>query len=176
MRKIQRRAVYVGTIVAMVAMAGGFAVATIPNAFTFNGGGQNGGAVTTGNTQYAGAVQINLADVNPGSCVASGSVQTVTATASPGTFSTFYIDPAAPACPGVNTYWEVFNFTTSSSVIGSDIITVYVTGGGAAGTYSLVVDQTVGGEVQLVGMAIDFGPDTGAPDMATNIAVVVTGA
>ena len=65
MRKIQRRAVYVGTIVAMVAMAGGFAVATIPNAFTFNGGGQNGGAVTTGNTQYAGAVQINLADVNP---------------------------------------------------------------------------------------------------------------
>jgi hypothetical protein len=72
--KLSRRSVYVGTIVVMLAMVGGLAMASFVS--TISTGGQNGYSVTsaTGTSYASGTPTVNLVWTTAGACTASGTV------------------------------------------------------------------------------------------------------
>jgi hypothetical protein len=80
--KMRRRSVYVGTIVAMLAMVGGLALASFVSTVTT--GGQNGYSVTsaTGTSYATGTPTVNLVWTTATACTASGTVSSAGPTAS----------------------------------------------------------------------------------------------
>lgn len=72
--KMRRRSVYVGTIIAMLAMIGGLAMASYISTVTT--GGQNGYSVTsaTGTSYASGTPTVNLVWTTASACTSSGSV------------------------------------------------------------------------------------------------------
>lgn len=72
--KLRRKSVYIGTIVAMLAMVGGLAMATFVTDLTT--GGQNGYSVTsaTGTSYASGTPTVNLVWTTAAACTATGTV------------------------------------------------------------------------------------------------------
>jgi|HubBroStandDraft_4_1064222.scaffolds.fasta_scaffold96365_2 hypothetical protein len=79
--KLRRRSVYLGTIVAMLAVVGGLATASFVSTITT--GGQNGYSVTsaTGTSYATGTPTVNLVWTTATACTASGNVPSAGPTA-----------------------------------------------------------------------------------------------
>jgi hypothetical protein len=79
--KLSRRSVYIGTIVAMLAVVGGLATASFVSTLTT--GGQNGYSVTsaTGTSYASGTPTVNLVWTTATACTATGTVSSGAPTA-----------------------------------------------------------------------------------------------
>jgi hypothetical protein len=171
--KLRRRSVYIATIVAILAMAGGFALATFPNGITLGGAssGQNSGTFSAGNTiwEAAGAsVALVQADSPATSCALS-----VT-----GTVASVYLNGAATCATGGTSEWyEEFQLAATEAVGDSDTFNWYVVGGVPAAadqSFTLGAQYGVSGPtaVTLV-VYIDMGPASTTP-VATVSSISVT--
>jgi hypothetical protein len=114
--RIRQRTVYLATAAIVIAMVGGFALASFPTVFTFTGTNQNGGSVTTGNTIYAGDVKVNLTSGRSFACVAT----TTTAIEGTGTDDvTVAGESTAPCVTGSTVWYENLTFTALAAAITS---------------------------------------------------------
>lgn len=113
--KLRRRGVYVGTIVAMVAMIGGFALAALAGTFTHQIiTGQNVGSVSsTSNTIYSAGFTVTLsAATAPTAGCQTGSVAGSSGVAEA---DNIYVEGAANSCPAASEWYEEFSFGTVSA-------------------------------------------------------------
>lgn len=170
--KLRRRSVYVATIVAMLAMVGGFALATFPGVFTGFGGtssNQNSGTFNGGNTIWSnGATAALVQGAQAPSCDA---VAYVTTTA------TVYLDGSATCSTATGTQWyEEFNFTATEVSGYVDHFAWYVVGGTnpAEQAFSVAGSGSYVGSVTL-NVFFDMGPTSANPLTLTSISATVSG-
>lgn len=180
--KVSRRTVYVGTIVTMLAMIGGFAAATLAFS-TIPSSNQNGFSSSLGNTVWSGA----SVSVSTGSEALSCS-GTPTAAFMTGT-QTISVSVKAPGSAGCNSgnFVEELSFVASTCPAGgtADNFVVFTawststptaTGSGAAASVGESVTGTLTGACTL-NIYVDYG--TSQPATAglsiSELSVVVSG-
>ncbi|MCI4353675.1 MAG: hypothetical protein L3K14_09915 [Thermoplasmata archaeon] len=169
---MRRRSVYIGTIVAVLAMAGGFALAAFPGTFTLFGGtssGQNTGTFTGGSTIWSAGASVAL--VQAASPVASCALSYT------GTAANVYLAGSLACATGGATHWyEEFQLTATEVATNSDTFHWYVVGGANAADQSFTVAQSVTytGAVTL-NVFFDMGAATASPGTVTSISATVTG-
>lgn len=159
--KVSRRVVYAGTIVAMVAMIGGLALAASGfGTISTTGAGQNGYTGATAGTVWAGAVSLQgvggLAAQTP--CVSSGTGSTITNGAGTGATDTlYYYGTGAGAC-AQNDFYEEFIFSPATPVTGTstDTFTLYSDVSGAYVQFSLTVNPGAGGSIGHLDVWVDY--------------------
>jgi hypothetical protein len=129
--KLSRKSIYVGTIVAMLAMVAGIALAASPFGSITSTGGSNGYSGTVSGTIWAGTVTVT--SVVPGAaeapCSASGAGTSVTPSSVGQTVNLYYYGSGAGVC-AANDLYEEFVFTPTAAVTGSgagqlDTFTIY---------------------------------------------------
>jgi hypothetical protein len=167
--KLRRRAVYFGTIVALVAMVGGLAVAAISGiVFTTGTGNQNFGSITSGNTIYA-AATVTLTLVS-GDGLGSGCS---TSTSYSANAASIAVVGTGSACPATGEWYDELTFSgVGSSGAVSDTFFVAVNGGNAGGAFVVTSSGTISSAT--LSIFVDDGPTTGAPAI-TSLSVTVTG-
>lgn len=184
--KLRRKSVYVATIVAIFAMLGGFAVATLGN-FSTVSSNQNTVSSTLGNTVWNGAT----ASLAP-SYVIVGVTCATAPTFSGATASTqnacinVSTNAAESTIGATNHYVEEFTFTLAvttttpaacvSPTVCSDTFAVSFvtsTGNGAVAYTVSLTDPTTTGGNDLLNIYLDFGAS--APTSITAMDVVATG-
>lgn len=170
--KLSRRGVYGATIVAILAMVGGFALATFPAAFTGFGGAtsnQNSGTFTGGNTIWSGGASVALVQAAaPSACDSVAYVSTV---------ATVYLDGSSTCASAAGTQWyEEFTFTAVEANGDVDTFVWYVVGGPTTAGQQFVVDgsATYTGSATL-NVYFDMGPNTANPGGLTSISATVSG-
>lgn len=175
--KLSRKSVYVATIVAILAMVGGFALATFPAAFTGFGGAtsnQNSGTFTGGNTIWSSGASVALVQ---GAAVPLSSDCDVVAYA--GTVATVYLDGSstcASAAGGGQQWYEEFTFNAVEVNGYVDTFVWYVVGGPTTAGQQFVVD---GSATYIGGVTLDvyfeMGPNSANPVGLTSISATVSG-
>ena len=173
--QLKRRSVYIATIVAILAMAGGFALATFPGVFSGFGGAtsnQNSGTYSGGNTIWsAGATVALVQGAAPPAC------DTV---AYAGTAAAVYLDGSQTCANGVtqaSTQWyEEFNFTATEVSGYVDHFAWYVVGGPTTvgQLFNIAGSSGYSGTVTL-NVYFDMGPASANPLTLTSISATVTG-
>ena len=179
--QLKRRSVYIATIVAILAMAGGFALATFPGVFSGFGGAtsnQNSGTYSGGNTIWsAGATVALVQDPAPAGASASVACDTV---AYAGTSATVYLDGSQTCSAGwgqgTTQWYEEFNFTANEVSGYVDHFAWYVVGGPTT-TGQLFTISGSGGYTNGVTLNVyfDMGAATANPLVLTSISATVTG-
>jgi len=114
--RVSQRTIYLVTAAIVVAMVGGFALASYPTVFTFTGTAQNAGTVATSNTIYAGNVQVNLTSGRSFACQAT----TTTAIVGTGTDDVTVAGESTAPCltsTTVTVWYENLTFTASAAKI-----------------------------------------------------------
>jgi hypothetical protein len=174
--KLKRRSVYIATIVAIFAMAGGFALATFPGGFSGFGGtssNQNSGTFVGGNTIWSNGASVTL--VQAAAPTACDTVAYAT------TAATVYLDGSYTCANGmssaVNQWYEDFTFTTPSEANGlADNFAWYVVGGPtpAGQLFTVSGSVTYTGTVTL-NVYFDMGPASANPLTLTSISATVSG-
>ena len=170
--KLSRRSVYLATIVAILALTGGFALAGFPNVFTAFGGtssNQNQGSFTAGNTIWSGGAQVSLIQM-----AAPTTCYTVSYT---GVTAAVYLDGAATCATGGATQWyEDFHFTATEATLDSDNFNWFVVGGsnGADQAFTVSDSGSYNGAVTL-DVYIEMGAATANPGTVTSISATVAG-
>jgi hypothetical protein len=108
--KLRRRSVYAGTIVAMVALIAGLAMASFISTVTT--GGQNGYSVTsaTGTSYATGTPSVNLVWTTAPTCTTTGTV------ASAGPIQSVYIAGQAPCQTATADWFEELTFPGTALV------------------------------------------------------------
>lgn len=170
--KLRRRSVYIGTIIAVVSMAGGFALAAYPGAFTLFGGtnsGQNVGSFTGGNTIWSAGAAVSL--------VQAASPAALCTLAYTGTAANVWLAGSSVCATGGASHWyEEFQLTATEAATNSDSFHWYVVGGanGADQTFTVSQSVTYTGAVTL-NVWFDMGVATASPGTVTSITATVTG-
>jgi hypothetical protein len=169
--KMSRRNVYIATVVAILAMAGGFALAAGFSGFSPTGGLVNAGTFTTQNTMYAGtgsSQSIAVTTTTTGTCTSSGATGVA-----PGTI---YI-AGSVACDSTTSAWvEELTFVpaTAGCTAPANCDDTFSFYGLVSGTpYTVVVDQASLGTTTVV-FALYLGVSTAQPTATGSINVVVT--
>ena len=179
---IRRRTVYAGTIVAMLALAGGFALAST---FVFNSTasqGQNGYSIQTAATNWT--FSSATASVNPNSaCSTSGSITITTPGVSPSATSVSIPGASGGTCATTH-FAEEYAFSgTISAASTSDlytVISVIATGSntctsGAVSEANTITITTSGGSATsttvTLDLWVDYGPATTTSVCDVNIAI-----
>ncbi len=171
--KLRRRSVYAGTIVALVAMVAGFALASIPGTFTTQTvGNQNSGVVTSsGSTQYAGGFTVSLVTLSPASaCATTG---TVTGGLTTNVNVLLY---SGSTCPATNEWYEEVSFSLTTVAAGTTkfyIDSVDTNGQGASGP--ITITDVVGTGAATLNFYLDFGPTSAAMPTISSISIAATG-
>jgi molybdenum cofactor biosynthesis enzyme len=169
-RKISRRTIYIGTVIAMVAMVGGFALATIGISNSAQNAEGNyissSGAVTglTYTSTVLGAVS------NPAPSAGTGSASAPAAVVS-GT-NTFCVSSTCTAGDPAQTV--TYTFTTSMS--GSIQIEITVTATSGGGTYTLYEKQATTATSGTLVLVWDMGTSTNTITAVTLAAQQCSGA
>lgn len=170
--KLRRKSVYVGTIVALLAMVGGLAVAAVSGiVFTTGTGNQNFGSIATGNTIYAqSGVTATLALVS-GDGLASGCSTSASYTSNVANIAVAGIDST---CLATGTWYDELSFSpiavgTSGA---SDIFFIAINGGTSGAPFTISASGAVASGI--LNIYIDDGPTSAAPGI-TSIDVTVTG-
>ncbi len=176
--KISRRVVYTGTIVAMVALIGGLALAAAPfGNISTTGANQNGYTGATAGTVWAGSVSLQgvsgLAAQSP--CVASGMGSTIPNTGGTGATVTLYYNGTGAGACAQNNFYEEFIFTPTVAVVGTatDTFTLYSDVSGAYVQFSLIVDAG-GGSVGHLDVWVDY-TISGEPTIPGSVGAFVQG-
>jgi hypothetical protein len=171
--KLRRKSVYVATIVAILAMAGGFALAAFPGTFTVFGGAssnQNSGVFGGGPTIWSGGAAVSLIQAT-----AATACDTVAYTT---TAATVFLDGSALCTGQAGTQWyEDFHFTATEAGTDSDNFAFYVTGGanGAEQAFTVTASGTYTGAVTL-DVYVEMGPASTSPVAITGtISATVSG-
>jgi hypothetical protein len=172
--KLRRRSVYVATIVAILAMAGGFALATFPGAFSVFGGtssNQNSGTFNGGNTIWSSGAAVSLVQA-----AAPTACDTVAYT---GAAATAFLDGSATCASAVGggTQWyEDFHFTAAEVNGYADNFAWYVVGGPttAGQLFTVSGSATYAGAVTL-DVYVEMGPASANPLTLTSISATVSG-
>lgn len=177
--KLRRKSVYAATVVAMLALVGGLAVASIVNTFVITSTqGQNSGTFGTSaaNTLFhnGGSISLQPAAVG-GSCSHTGTAGTPDAVAAAASTSVYIVgaDPTTANCGTATEYYEEIAFASVTWAGGSDTFAVYTT----AGTSSVewfTVSGSYSGALSL-DLFVSDGPNTATPLSITSIDIVVTG-
>ena len=161
--KLRRRSIYVGTIVALVAMIGGFALAAGAFGGTFTSNGYNSGSAVSGDTIYsAGGVSVSYAPEATTGCSANPTTTAVAAT-------NVYVGGTCVT----GDWYAAFTFTaTIVAGTGTDNFAVSEAGSNpAAGSIHVSVTY-VGTETLTV--YLDLGTAT-PPASITTVSAAVTG-
>jgi hypothetical protein len=177
---MSRRSVYVGTIVAMVAMIGGFATAAAITGFSSNSvsGANSGTVLAPGNTIYNGGFSVALvASTAPsGGCQNS---QSIAGTGNPETDNVYISGAAGSSCPaGTSEWYEEFAFVQVTGSLSNDKDTLtFVTtiNGNSPATVTSAFTLTLSGTCATENLNVFV--DTGVAATATPIgfnSVVVT--
>ncbi len=168
--RLRRRSVYLATIVAILAMTAGFAIAAFPNAFTLFGGTsshQNEGTFTAGNTIWSGGASVALIQMaSPGSCYTLSSSANA---------ATIFIDGSATCVTGgAHQWYEDFTLTATEAAGDSDNFHWYVAGGANSNDQTFTVADGVGydGAVTL-DVYVEMGAFTANPGTVTSISATV---
>ena len=167
--KLSRKGVYIGTIVTMVAMIGGLAVAAVSGiVFTPGTGNQNFGSFNAGNTIYASAT-VTMTLVS-GDGLSSGCLLAATYAASTADIPVAGI---GSTCLATNTWYDELTFTVPSvPASASDTFWIAVNGGPAGAGFTVTSASTfTPGTLHIY---VDNGPTTGAPGI-TSLSITVTG-
>ena len=172
--RLRRRSVYVATIVAILAMVGGFALASIPNGFTSSStGNQNSGTVVSaGNTQYSGGFTVTLVTLTPqsGGCGTSGTVT------GGGTTNVNVLLYTGSTCPQTNEWYEEVSFSLASVATGVThfyIDTVDSSGPGSSGL--ITITDTAATGAATLNFYLDYGSSGAAMTSISSISIAVTG-
>jgi hypothetical protein len=172
--RLSRRSVYVGTVVAMIAMVGGLAVAAISGvAFTSGTGNQNFGSITSASTIYGSSngasATLNLVS---GDSTSSGACATTSAYS--GTVANIAVAGADASCPVNNEWYDLLTFTgvTVGSAV-SDTFYIAVNGGTSGAGFTITSSGSITGTATL-NIYIDDGPTSAAP-LINSITVTVNG-
>jgi hypothetical protein len=172
--RLRRRGVYIATIVAMLAMTAGFALAAFPGTFTQFGGGtsnQNSGVFSGGPTIWAGGASVSLMQA---AAPASSSCDSVTYAT---TAASVYLDGSALCSTATGTQWyEDFHFTATEASGDSDNFEWYVVGGanGAEQPFTVSESSTYTGSVTL-DVYVEMGAANVNPLTLTSISATVSG-
>jgi hypothetical protein len=175
MRKmLQRKTIYGATIVAILLLVGGFAVANFINTITVNTTGQNTGTTSgAASTVWgSGAVTVSL---KVATSSAACDVSPTAATATP----VYLIGGAACAASGSTEWYEEFVFPpVTYPAAGLDTFYFYVVGGysgSASQTFTITGSGTDVTNMVLT-VYLDMGPATGNPSqIGGGISFTVTG-
>ncbi|MFZ0830127.1 MAG: hypothetical protein WCB18_08040 [Thermoplasmata archaeon] len=169
--KLRRRSVYIGTIVALLAMVAGLAVAAVSGiVFTTGTGNQNFGSITTGNTIYSSASTVTLSLVS-GDGLTNGCLLTTTYA---GSAANIPVVGTGTTCLASNEWYDQLTFTgVNVPASASDTFWIGVNGAAAGAGFTVIGSGTaiVGGTLNIY---IDDGPTSGAPAI-TSVDVTVTG-
>jgi hypothetical protein len=159
---LRRKTVYAGTLIGMLAVVAGFAMAA-GGVFGPIGGStaQNGWTTTTTGTPWAGTV-----GVTPYVSSGTQSCTTTPYTASSGTPSIYITGDSAGAslrCGSAGDFYEEFLFTPTTAVplstqdnflfssnLGSTLISITTSAGATATTLTVFVDYTTTGGAQTI--------------------------
>jgi hypothetical protein len=172
--KLRRRSVYIGTIVAMVAMVGGFALAGATSLIIgapSTGYGTGSGSVVNSGTIYT----TNVATAYSDTSGASGTCSSATPAAFTATPQTLYYgsgQTGSGTC-GAADEFLVLTLTTSSltaSTTYTDDFAIAVSPGGSAIDFTVVWDLTLGPQAATLHVALDIGTAT-----ATSVTISVNG-
>jgi hypothetical protein len=171
--KLSRRSVYAGTVVALIAMVAGFALAAVPGGFTTHSvGNQNAGIVTTsGNTQYSGGFTVNLVTF----AAAAGCATTGTATGG-ATTNVNVLLYTGSTCPQTSEWYEEVSFPLTTVTAGTTLFyinSVDTSGSGSSGT--ITITDVVGTGAATLNFYLDFGPTSAAMPTISSISIAATG-
>jgi hypothetical protein len=177
--KMRRKSVYVATIVAILAMVGGFAVATLFNGFgTSTVTNTNAGTVgsSVGDTIYHNGFSVTLAS----SSAAGGACQSgsIAGSAPVGGVETdhIFVAGAAANCPsGTSEWYEEFSFSSVSVATAAVDTFTYATSGGTSTTTSFTLTLSGTETSESLTVFVDDGPTSTTPVAITSLTVVVTG-
>lgn len=176
MRKtLQRKTIYGATVLAILLLVGGFAVASFINTITVTSTGQNNGTISgTSNTVWGtGTVSVSLVvATSTASCDVSPTAATSTVV--------YLIGGAACATSGSSEWWEEFVFPTVTypASPASDTFYFYVVGGASGSASQTFTVSGAGSAVSGMVLAVylDMGPSSGNPSQITGgISFTVTG-
>lgn len=171
--KLRRRSVYIGTIVTLVAMVGGLALAVGISGITFapGTGNQNFGQISSGNTLYGAGPVVATLNLVSGDGSASGTCGGTAAYSA--SAATIVVAGAASACTATGEWYDLLTFTgVSVTATTSDTFWVAVNGG-LSGTSFTVTSGTIFNPATLT-IYIDDGPTSAAPQI-TSLTVTVNG-
>jgi hypothetical protein len=176
--KMSRRGVYVATIVACLAMVGGFAVAALYNGFTSTAvTNTNVGTVgsSLGNTIYQAGFTVTLAasSAAPAGCQ-SGNIAG-SAPVSGVETDLVYVAGAAASCPTTSEWYEEINFSSVSDTLSSKDTFTFATNGGGSATSSFTLTLHGTETSELLTVFVDDGPASTTPVAITSLTVAVTG-
>ena len=175
-RLFQRKTIYGATVVAMLLLITGFAVASYVNVITVSSSsGQNtGNSASTTNTVWgSGTVDVALVQATAGTCPTTS----ISATS---TTKVYLAAGSACGTSGANEWYEEFAFPSVNYVAGaSDTFVFYVVGGysGAASqTFTITNSGTSAISAMVLDVYLDMGPATANPSQVTgSISFTVTG-
>lgn len=168
---LRRRSVYIGTIVALVAMIAGFALASVGGiTFAPGTGNQNSGTISPGNTIYA--TTVATLTLVPTDGLTAGCLSTI---AYVGTTANIpVVGVTGSTCPATGEQYDELTFT-GVSVPASALDTFWISVNGAAANPAFTVTGSgsaiTGGTLNIF---IDAGPTSAAPGI-TSITVTVSG-
>lgn len=170
--KLKRRSVYVATIVAILAMIGGLAVAAISGiVFTPGTGNQNFGQISPGNTIYAQTGVTATLVLTSGYSGATGTCATSAAYTAGA--ANIVVAGSSAACTATGEWYDILSFSGVDVPAGaSDTFYIGVNGGAALAPFTITSStlQTP----STLNIYIDDGSTTGAPQI-TALTVTVSG-
>ncbi len=169
--RLRRRSVYLATIVAILAMTAGFAIAAFPNAFTLFGGTtshQNEGTFISGDSIFSAGASVTLTQT-----AAPSTCYTVSYT---GAAATVFLDGTVTCATSLTQWYEDFHFLATEVSGDSDNFHWYVVGGvnGADQTFTVAGAGGYTGSVTL-DVYIEMGVATANPGTLTSISATVAG-
>jgi hypothetical protein len=165
--KLRRRSVYVGTVVALIAMLSGFALAASLGSI---GGstGQSGYSTTITASAWAGTVTITPVPDSAQSGCSSGTLS--------GATPSYYTAAASGVdqCVAGDFYEELsFTPTTAVPLSTSAKFSVYADAADSAYDVTVTLVTQASGTTTSLALYVDFTSSTTGPDIPTSITVVV---
>jgi hypothetical protein len=162
--KLRRKSVYIGTIVAMLAMVGGLAMGSFIS--TVSTGGQNGYSVTsaTGTSYATGAPSVNLVWTTATACTASGTVS------SAGPNAAAYVTGQVACQTATPDWFEEISFPGTALVANPTDNFAVTVGTNAPITFSVALTTTA-----THAITTDVFYEVGASATATTSNVGITG-
>ena len=182
--KLSRRGIYVGTIVAMLAMIGGFALASLAGGFTHSTvTGQNFGSVSgTANTIYSGGFTVTLLASSAGTGCQSGAITGSTTIVAGVETDNVFVEGAANSCSASGEWYEEFSFVPASTAACGgascvDTLSFATTTGGTTTSTAFTLTTTAAATTEDLNVFVDDGPTAGGalPISITSVSVVASG-
>jgi hypothetical protein len=177
--KLRRRSVYVATVVACLAMVGGFAVAALYNGFTTTTiTNTNVGTVgsSVGDTIYHAGFSVSLIASTKGTAGCQSGAVAGSAPSGGVETDTIYVSGAANTCPAASEWYEEFSFTSVSIATAAVDTFTFATNGGVSATTSFTLTLAGSETSESLIVLVDDGPASTTPVSITGITVVASGA